>query len=453
MSCCAGKAGVVAPADRYEAAVRTLFARRPDTMVRGLDRIRAVSERLGNPQHRFEAVHITGTNGKTTLARMISSVLQCAGLRVGTFTSPHLQDVRERVHVAGQPISAADLLAHLDALAPAMDRVERERGEMVTFFETMTALAFRHFAAENVDAAVLEVGVGGRLDPTNVARARIAVIGPIGLDHPELGPHVEDVAGEKAGIVKDGVRMVVSARQPAAAARVISRRAARLGVPVAVEGADFGVLGRTRLPDGQELDLAGLGRRLIAGVRLPLQGAHQAANAAVAVAASESFLASDGRLLQHDAVRAGFASTRSPGRLELVRRQDAAPVLLDGAHNPDGALALAGALRSEFPAFDQRVLVLGMQDDKDVEAVVRALLPAVDSLVVTCAPGHRAAPADRLAKAMHSAGRDALVTVDTREALACATELANPSRDLVVVTGSLYLVGAAREILGLTSFR
>jgi len=442
----------VADADRYEAAVRTLFARRPDTMVRGLDRIRAVCERLGNPEHRVEAVHITGTNGKTTLARMISAVLECAGLRVGTFTSPHLQDVRERVHIAGRPISAAGLLAHLDALAPAIGRVERERGEMVTFFETMTALAFRHFAAEKVDAAVLEVGMGGRLDPTNVARARVAVIGPIGLDHPKLGRHVEDVAGEKAGIVKDGVRMVVSARQRAAAARVISRRAARLGVPVVVEGADFGVLGRTSLPDGQELDLAGLGNRLI-GVRLPLHGAHQAANAAVAMAAAQSFLASGGRLLHPDAVRAGFASARSPGRLELVRRQGAAAVLLDGAHNPDGALALAHALRSDFPAFDRRILVLGMQGDKDVEAVTSTLLPAVDSLVVTYAPGHRAAPAEQLEKIARHAGRSALVAVDAREALSRATELANPSRDLVVVTGSLYLVGAVRDILGLTPSR
>lgn len=437
------------PSDtRYDAAIRTLFARRPDIVVRGLDRIRAVCGLLGDPQSRVEVIHVTGTNGKTTLARMISTLLRSVGLRVGTYTSPHLQDVRERVHIDGRPISRSALIAHLDALAPVLASVERHSGQMVTFFETLTALAFCHFACEDVDAAVVEVHSGGRVDPTNVALARIAVLGPIGLDHPRLGSRLEEVAAEKAGIVKEGVETVISACQQAAAADGIARAAGRLGARLAVEGRDFAALGRTPLREGQKVDLAGLALRL-KELWLPLHGAHQATNAAIALAAAESFLTRSGRALDQDAARAGFAAVRSPGRLELVPRPGAAPVLLDGAHNPDAARALALALRTDFPAFDQRVLVLGMLGQKDVDGVVGALLPAADAIVVTQPPSERAAPIDRIAKAARLAGHAPLIAPDVRQALATATGIADPTRGVVLVTGSLYTVGAARDVLGL----
>lgn len=419
-------------------------------------RMRAVCGMLGDPQHRFASVHVTGTNGKTTVTRMIAALLGSAGLRVGAYTSPHLQDVRERIHIDGRPISAADLFDRLNELAGVLDRVERAHGQRVTFFEALTALAFHHFATQQVDAAVVEVHSGGRGDTTNILPARIAVLGPVDLDHPRLGARVEQVAAEKAGIVKAGVGTVVSARQRPEAAAVIARAADRVEARLLVEGRDFAAGARVATGDGQQVNLAGLGVQLDA-VRLPLHGAHQATNAAIALAAAESFLSGHdpaglgcgGWASDERAVRAGFAAVRSPGRLEPVRRPGAAPVLLDGAHNPAAARALAHALCTDFPAFTQRVLVLGILGDKNVEAVLSALLETADALVVTQPPSDRAAPVDRVAKAARLAGWEPLVAPDVGRALATASALADPAHGVVVVTGSLYTVGAARDALGL----
>jgi dihydrofolate synthase/folylpolyglutamate synthase len=334
-------------------------------------------------------------------------------------------------------------VGRLDALAPHIAAVEAERGEMVTFFETLTALASACFAGAGVDVGVVEVGMGGRWDATNLVDGRVAVLGRVGLDHAELGSTVAEVAAEKAGIIKDGAAVVSAAQEPAAA-RVIARAAAAHGASILWEGRDFGLRSRRPTPDGQDLVLwAGEGAE--ATVHLPLHGAHQAANAACAFAAVVAHVPRAAR--DAEAVRTGFAAARSPGRLELFHRPGRAPVLLDGAHNPDGARALAAALRGEFP-FRRRVVVLGVMGDKDVDGIVGEVLGAADAVVVTQPASNRAAPADRLAKAVRLAGRTALTAVDVPAALALASELAGEDDAVVVVTGSLYTVGEAREIVG-----
>lgn len=428
----------------YEEAVAALFARRPRRLVRGLDRVRAVAELLDNPQRRYPVVHITGTNGKTSVARMVTALLRAEGLHVGTYTSPHLQDVRERVRVDGRPVPQDRFLDLLTELQPVLAAVEDRRGELVTFFETMTALAYQCFAREPVDVAVVEVGIGGRLDATNIACGRVAVLGPVGLDHPELGSTVEQVAGEKAGIIKPGA-VAVSARQPAGAAEVIAAAAHRAGVRPLVEDRDFGVRAREPVPGGQRLELYGQTGRAY-DVVLPVTGAHQAGNAALAVAAAGAFL---GAPPAAERVRAGLAALRSPGRLELVERRDAPDVLLDGAHNPDAARSLAAAVRADLGRYPRRALVLGVLGDKDVRGIVSALLPVVDEIVLAPPPSVRAGTQDDLAEVVRECGRAPVLATDVPAALDRAGALAGGYHGLVVVTGSLYVVGAARDALGL----
>ncbi|MFO8075040.1 MAG: bifunctional folylpolyglutamate synthase/dihydrofolate synthase [Actinomycetota bacterium] len=433
-------------AERYDAAVARLFARRPERMVPGLERIAALCGRLGQPQRAAAVVHLTGTNGKTSLARMIASLLEAHRLRTGTYTSPHLQDVRERVRIGDRPISREAMLAALAALDAPIAAVEADRGEMVTFFETLTALAYRQFAVEAVDTAVVEVGMGGRWDATNVADADVAVLNPVRLDHAELGSTVAEVAGEKAGIITAGAPAVL-ASQDEVAARILHAEARRVGAPLLVAERDFGLARREPAPEGQRLDLRAP-RGAVDGAWLPLLGAHQAANAAVALAAVDALLERRGLPFDADAARAGLAAVRSPGRLEVVEPADGGPtVVLDGAHNPAGAAALAEALGSDVAA-GRRVLVVGAMGDKDCAGILDALLPAVDDVVATEAPTGRSAPAERLAKLCRLAGREARAEGDLPAALAAARSSAGPD-DVVVVTGSLYLVGAARDALGL----
>jgi dihydrofolate synthase/folylpolyglutamate synthase len=286
--------------------------------------------------------------------------------------------------------------------------------------------------------------MGGLWDATNLVRGEVAVLTAVGLDHPELGSAVADVAAEKAGIIKDGA-MVVSAAQEASAAEVIAEAARRREARLVVAGRDFGLLDRRVAVGGQALDLRGVTGD-VSEVFLPLHGAHQAANAACALAAVEGFLGFAGGL-DPAVIREGFAAVRAPGRLEVVRREGKPTVVLDGAHNPGGAQALAAALRGEF-VFPRRVLVLGVLGDKDVEAICEQLVPAVDEVVVTEPPSSRAADPERVAKAARGAGGTVQVAEDVAAAVALASELAGDA-GAVVVTGSLYTVGAARDALGL----
>jgi dihydrofolate synthase/folylpolyglutamate synthase len=428
----------------YDAAVQALFARQPGRMVPDLDRIVTLVELLGRPDQAYPSIQVTGTNGKTTTVDMVSRLIGALGLSVGGYTSPHLQDVRERVRVAGEPVSRAGFLQRLTELEPYLAEADARHPDQVTFFEVLTALAFVHFADTPVDVGVFEVGMGGRWDATNLVRGEVAVIGEVGLDHPELGGAVEHVAREKVGIVKEGA-VVVSAAQDPQVERIVEAAAQERAGKLVVAGRDFGVASRTQAVGGQVLALRGV-TGTFDEVYLPLHGAHQAANAACALAAVEGFLGFAGGLAD-DVVREAFAAVRSPGRLEVVRRADAPPVVLDGAHNPSGARALADALRDEF-AYRHRILVLGALGDKDVEGIVEALLPVADHLVITEPPSPRAAPAERLAKAGRSAGATVEVAGDVGTALDLATGLAT-EEDAVVVAGSLYTVGAARTLLGL----
>ena len=428
----------------FAAAVAELFDRRPERMVPDLERMRLLLELLGEPQRAYPSLQVTGTNGKTTTATMIAALLGALGLAAGSYTS-HLQDVRERIRVATEPIGRAELAARLSELAPYLAEVDRRGPQRVTFFEVLTALAVAHFADVPVDVGVFEVGMGGTWDATNLVRGEVGVLLPVGLDHPELGSTITEVAAEKAGIIKDGA-IAVSAEQPPDAAAVIAATAERRGAQLMVEGRDFAVQDRVRAVGGQQLTLRGV-TGTVEEVFLPLHGAHQARNAACALAAVEGFLGFAGGL-DADVLREGFSSVRSPGRLEPVRPDQEGPMfLLDGAHNPDGARALAQAVEGEF-RFRRRVLVLGVLGDKDVEAICTALAPVAPHVVVTEPPSPRAAPADRVATAMRDEGASVEVAQDVPEALELAGGHLGPS-DGVVVTGSLYTVGAARDALGL----
>jgi dihydrofolate synthase/folylpolyglutamate synthase len=436
----------------YAEAIDRLFARQPNRMVPDLDRIRTLVELLGRPDQAYPAIQVTGTNGKTTTTHMIACLLGALGLSAGSYTSPHLQDVRERIRIATEPISRGAVVDGLDYLEPFLAEVDERHPEPVTFFEVLTALAFTQFADAPVDVGVFEVGMGGRWDATNLVRGEVALLNRVALDHPELGSAVEQVAEEKAGIVKEGAT-VVSAEQDPAVARIIADVAAAKGGRLVVAGEDFDVVERVHAVGGQQLTLRGVTGD-VDEVYLPLHGEHQARNAAAALAAVEAFLGFAGGI-DGDVIREGFAAVRSPGRLEVVRRGGAsvdpeaavAPVVLDGAHNPAGMQALATALRDEF-AHRNRVVVLGILGDKDVEAMVAELAEVADHVVATTAPSGRSADAERLVAAAEAVGISAETAEDVATAIDLATGLAT-GEDAVVVTGSLYTVGAARGALGL----
>jgi dihydrofolate synthase/folylpolyglutamate synthase len=426
----------------YEQAIAALFDRRPELMLPGLRRIRALVHSMGAPQHAFASIHLTGTNGKTSTARMITSLLMAAGERVGTYTSPHLQDVRERFRVDAQPIAVDDVLAGLDALGPHIERVEQATGEMVTFFEASTALCLWAFARARIHTGVIEVGMGGRFDATNVIDAGVAVVGRVQMDHPQLGASVGEVAWEKAGIIGPGAT-VVSANTAGPAAHVIAQEVAERGARLHVLDRDFGVVGRTLTPTGQRVHLRGIDDRVVA-VDLPLHGAHQAVNAACALAAVQAHRVLP---LGLGTVRAGFAAVRSPGRLELLYTPEGVPVLLDGAHNPAAGQVLVRSLR-ELHGDRRRVAVIGMMADKDVDAFAELVGSAVDEVVVTTPDSPRAASAEQVAAACRRAGvpvHDRLD--DTGAAVRLAAHRAG-GHGMVVVAGSLYTVGDAREALG-----
>lgn len=446
----------------YESVAAELFARNPNRMVPDLDRITTLVELLGRPDQAFPSVHITGTNGKTSIAHMVSSLLSALGLTAGGYTSPHLQDLRERIRVGGRPLSREQLLEGLDYLRPFLAEVDARHPDRATFFEVLTALAFVHFADAPVDVGVFEVGMGGRWDATNLVNGQVAVLTRIGLDHPELGATPVQVAGEKVGIVKDGAAVVSAAQEPAVEA-VVRDAAERHGGRLVVAGSDFGVVDRAPAVDGQLLALRGV-TGMVDEVFLPLHGAHQADNAACALAAVEGLLGFAGGM-DPDVIRAAFATVRPPGRCEVVRHavslrgtppsplprgtppNPLPPVVLDGAHNPAGAHALAVTLLSEF-AFRNRIAVLGVLGDKDIDAIAAEVVRFADHVVVTQPPSSRAATLSQLEKAVRQAGGSVEAAGEIGQAIELASGLAT-DEDAIVVTGSLYTVGAARDALGL----
>lgn len=431
-----------------------LEARWPENIIEPtLARIAALTDLLGTPQAAYPVIHVTGTNGKSSTARMIESLLRSYGLRTGLFTSPHLVDARERICFDGEPVAADRLLATWEELAPYVAVVDansaRDGGVPLSYFEVMTALAFAAFADAPVDVAVVEVGLGGGWDSTNVADGVVAVITPIGLDHRDyLGDTIELIAAEKAGIIKPGSIAVV-AEQELAAAEVILLRTVEVDAVVAREGLEFGVAARGVAVGGQVLSLRGL-NATYDEVFLPLFGEHQARNAALALAAVEAFLGGVGPL-DADVVRAGFATATSPGRLEVVRRSPT--VIVDAAHNPHGAVALARAIDDSFD-FTSLVGVVGVLADKDALGILTALETCLHSIVVTQPSSPRALDADTLgAIAEEVFGVDRVfVEPDLTDALDRAIALTEESGEYggagVLVTGSVVLVGDARRLLG-----
>jgi dihydrofolate synthase/folylpolyglutamate synthase len=423
----------------YEEAFRDLDGRQPESMPeRGLDRIRAVAELLDHPELTYPSIQITGTNGKTSTARMITQLACEHGLRAGTFVSPHIADLTERISLCGVPISRSEFAETYEHLLPFLERVDGP-SLRVTYFETLSALAYLWFADKPVDLAVFEVGLGGTWDATNLARGDVAVLCPIGIDHVRLlGSTIEEIATEKAGIIKEGCVAVVREQRPEAMA-VIERRCKEVAADLVVEGSDFQLASRAQGIGGQSLSIQGRFGSYD-DVFFPLIGEPFAHNAAASVAAVESLL---GRALDESAVRAAFAAVTSPGRMEVVGRRPL--VILDGAHNPDAAEAVAASLREAF-AWRRLHLVIGMFQDKDVEAVARPLGLMADRAYACQSTSPRAAPLDRMEAALRAAGLDDVETFRTVGAAVAAAMAAAEPEDLILVTGSFYTVADARPL-------
>lgn len=438
----------------YADVERALLARWPETrMEPSLDRIRLLMDLMGDPQRSFASFHITGTNGKTSTGRMIDALLRELGLRVGRYSSPHLQDMRERIALLGELIDEETFVHAYEEVLPYVGIVEERLGVPMSFFEVITGMAYAAFADAPVDAAVVEVGLGGAWDATNVIDAAVAVLTPISLDHTHLlGDDITDIAAEKAGIIKPD-SFVVMAQQPVPAAEVVLRRCADVGATVAREGLEFGVLSQDVAVGGQLVSIRGL-ETTYEDVFIPLHGAYQAGNAAVAIAAVEAFGAK--KELEIEAVRAAFADVRSPGRLEIVRRSPT--VLVDSSHNPAGMRATVAALDESF-SFQRLVGVVGVMRDKDVAGVLEALEPVLDHVVVTRNNSDRSMPPEELGELARDIFGPERVTVVERldDALDTAIGIAEEDADLgtsglgVLVTGSVVTAGDARILLGGTA--
>lgn len=429
--------------------VAELSARWPENRVGpSLDRIAKLCELLGAPQHSAPVIQITGTNGKGSTAIMIDALLRAMGLRTGRFSSPHLQDLTERICIDGAPISADRFDELWEQTRPMVAMVDDQEldGIAMTFFEVMTGLAYAAFADAPVDVMIMEVGMGGRWDATNVADAQVAVVGPVALDHMQyLGDTVAEIAGEKSGIIKAGSTAVLAGQTPDAA-QVLARRSVEVGAPMVREGIDFGLLDRQPAVGGQLLRLdTALGP--IGDIFLPLLGAHMAHNAALALAAVEAFMGGKG--LDAKVIESGFAQVIAPARLETVHTEPT--VVLDTAHNPNGVQATLDALGEAF-TFRPLIGVLAMMADKQVDAVLAQLEGALDTVVVTRVDGNRRAMSvDELADRARGAFGDARVRTAANPATALdeAMGLAEQAGDGagVLVIGSVYLAGEVRDIL------
>lgn len=404
-------------------------------------------ELLGDPQRAYPVIQVAGTNGKTSTARMIESILRAYGLRTGLFTSPHLVDARERIRLDGEPVTAERLVDTWNDIEPYVRLVDKNStdagGVPLSYFEVFTSLAYAAFADAPVDVAVIEVGMGGTWDATSVAAASVAVITPIGMDHAEyLGDTIEQIAGEKAGIIAPGCTAITSCQTDDARSVVVTR-ASELDVPLKIETEDFGLLSRDVAVGGQLVSMRGL-RGEYDEVFVPFFGEHQASNACLALAAVEAFLGSGDEALDVDIVREGFASADSSGRLHAVRLDPT--VLVDSAHNPHGARALAAAIHDSF-TFDRLIGVVGLLSDKDAHGVLEALEPVLDELIVTTPASPRALPADDLAAVAENyfSGKDVVVEDELLDAVDRAMGIADADGDVggsgVLVTGSVVLVG------------
>lgn len=413
---------------------------------------------LGDPQTSVPVIHLTGTNGKTSTARMIESLLLAHDIRTGRYTSPHLSTVTERIVIDGEPVPDATFVRVWDEISPYLDMIDAElldAGEhRLTFFEAITALAFAVFADEPVEAVVLEVGLGGAWDATNVADGVVSVVTPISLDHTELlGDTVADIALEKSGIIKEGSFLISSVQEPDVAG-ILLERAREMNSEFRFEGVEFGVEERTPAVGGQMLTLRGIAGRY-EDVVVPLFGAHQAQNASVALAAVEAFIGGGLRPLNEELVREGFAASSSPGRLEIVRTSPS--IVVDAGHNPEGIRVTAEAIKESF-GFSKLALVVGILKEKDAPAMLEQLREQYGDLVsdiaITQSDSPRAIPAGDLAAMAVEAGfeeDDIYITERLEDAIDWAAARADEAEDMaggVLVTGSITLVAQARALLG-----
>ncbi|MEU6585026.1 folylpolyglutamate synthase/dihydrofolate synthase family protein [Nocardia sp. NPDC046763] len=445
-----------------------LDQRWPETKIEpSLTRIATLMDLLGSPQQSYPAIHVAGTNGKTSVTRMIDSLLTALHRRTGRITSPHLQLATERIAIDNAPITPGRYVEIYRELLPYVEMIDAQSkavgGPAMSKFEVLTGMAYAAFAEAPVDVAVVETGMGGRWDATNVIDGQVAVITPIGLDHIDyLGPDLTSIAGEKAGIIKKAPAdelvprdtVAVIAQQEPEAMEVLLRRAVEVDAAVAREGAEFQVLSRRVAIGGQMLELQGLGG-VYDEIFLPMHGEHQARNAVLALAAVEAFFgAGASRQLDIDAVRAGFAAAVSPGRMERMR--SAPTIFIDAAHNPHGAKALAATLTSEFD-FRKLVGVIAVLGDKDAGGILDALEPVFDEIVVTENGSPRALPVDDLANLAVQRFGDERVAVahDLADAIETAIALAEGGEDGelvsgagIVITGSVVTAGAARSLFG-----
>ncbi|CAB5060699.1 MAG: dihydrofolate synthase [Actinobacteria bacterium] len=431
---------------RIDAIEKALLARWPENRIAPtLERISALVDMLGSPQLTYPTIHVGGTNGKTTTSRMIDSLLFEMGLRTGRFTSPHLESYLERICINGQPIDAKELIFSFNDISAYLDLMDTKFDNPISFFEAITALAFAAFAEHPIDVGVIEVGMGGEWDATNVVDADVSVIMPIGLDHTEyLGETITEIAATKAGIIKEQGFVVLAQQEPEAAVELL-RRAAEVGADVAREGLEYSIDSRAVAVGGQLISVTGL-RGHYDEIFLPLHGKHQASNAAAALIAVEAFFGEQD--LDIDAVRAGFANVTSPGRCEIIHRDPT--IILDAAHNPHGAKAIAETIQSEF-TFDDVTGIVALMADKDALGILQALEPVMNQVIVTTNSSPRSMSVvdlEKLASQVFGADR-----VFAQPSLADAIEKAikdsiRPLSDeslAILITGSVVTVGEARS--------
>lgn len=426
-----------------------LMARWPESIIEPtLDRISALTDLLGSPQLSYPTIHLAGTNGKTSTSRMIDALISELGYRTGRYTSPHLQSFLERISIKGQPISPDEFIKNYNDIALYFDLVDSKQPHKISYFEALTAIAFVAFAEHPVDVAVIEAGLGGEWDATNVVQSQVSVMTPIGLDHMEyLGDTLEKIAKTKSGIFKPESNVVLAAQTPEVA-KVLMTKVAQVSAIPFRQGVEFSLASRAIAVGGQLIAINGV-HGLIDEIFLPLYGAHQANNAAIALAAAEAFA---GVKLDSDLVRSAFAKVDSPGRCEVVRRDPT--VIIDAAHNPHGAKALVATIASEFD-FETLISVVAVLGDKDASGILAELSQVVDYLVISESSSPRALPANDLAKIAAQFFKPEQIEIipELRGAITYATEKANLSNQVndgvsaVLITGSVVTAGQAKSIL------
>ena len=440
----------ISPEDqvRIDAIESALLARWPETRIEPtLERIAALVDILGSPQLTYPTIHIGGTNGKTTTSRMIDSLLFEMGLRTGRFTSPHLESYLERIAINGQPIDPKELIFSFNDISPYLDLMDSKFEHPISFFEAITALAFAAFAEHPIDVGVIEVGMGGLWDATNVVDADVSVIMPIGLDHTEyLGETLTEIAQTKAGIIKDGGFVVLAQQEPECAVELL-KQAAKVGADIAREGVEYSVISRSIAVGGQLLTIQGT-KEIYSDIFIPLHGKHQASNAAAALVAVEVFFGDQD--LDIESVRAGFANVTSPGRCEVVHRDPT--IILDAAHNPHGAAALAHTIQNEF-TFDEVIGIFAPMGDKDVRGILLELEQVIDSIIVTANSSPRGMKISQLELiAAEIFGVDRVFASETlTQAIDRAVQdsIRPLSEDTIgiLITGSVVTAGEARTIV------